>query len=349
MSESVSERITPEAATSTGFLAAAELNPGDVVAGRFRIEGMLGIGGMGVVYRATDLSLGIEVAIKLLRPELARKPEAFERFRQELLLARQVSSPHVVRIHDIAQHGERWLISMDYIAGESLEHRLDAGKISLDSAIKITRALLVGLAAVHQRSVVHRDLKPANVLLDASDTAYLSDFGIARAAGATGVTQTGMVIGTPEYLSPEQARNDAVDGRSDLYAVGLILYEMLTGELPFASGTPAETVMQRIARPAPSLARARPDLPGWLAAFCARLLERDPRRRFADAEAALHAFDEKKVPRAPLDRRVAFGVAAALLVALALALWIVKRPVTPAPPVVVAVPSVAVLPFETSD
>lgn len=349
MSESVFERTAPEAATSTGFLASAELNPGDVVAGRFRVEGMLGIGGMGVVYRATDLSLGIEVAIKLLRPELARKPEAFERFRQELLLARQVSSPHVVRIHDIAQHGERWLISMDYIAGDSLEHRLDAGRMPLDSAIRITRALLIGLAAVHQRGVVHRDLKPANVLLDAQDTAYLSDFGIARAAGTTGVTQTGLVIGTPEYLSPEQARNDAVDARSDLYAVGLILYEMLTGELPFPSGTPAETVMQRIARPAPSLARARPDLPSWLAAFCARLLERDPRRRFADAETALRALEAKKVPRAPLDRRVVLGVAAALLAAVAIATWIVKRPTTPAAPIIAAVPTVAVLPFESAD
>jgi tetratricopeptide (TPR) repeat protein len=349
MSESVSQRTTPEAATSTGFLAAAELHSGDVVAGRFRIEGMLGIGGMGVVYRATDLSLGIEVAIKLLRPELARRPEAFERFRQELLLARQVSSPHVVRIHDIAQHGDRWLISMDYIAGESLEHRLDAGKIPIETALKIARALLVGLSAVHQRGVVHRDLKPANVLLDAEDVAYLSDFGIARAAGTTGVTQTGLVIGTPEYLSPEQARNDAVDGRSDLYAVGLILYEMLTGDLPFASGTPAETVMQRIARPAPSLARTRPDLPSWLAAFCARLLERDPRRRFADADAALRALDAKKVPRAPLDRRLVFGVAAALLAAIMLGAWIVRRPAGPAAAVAAVAPSVAVLPFESTD
>ncbi len=349
MSESVSERITPEAATSTGFLAAAELHPGDVLAGRFRIEGMLGIGGMGVVYRASDLSLGIEVAIKLLRPELARRPEAFERFRQELLLARQVSSPHVVRIHDIAQHGERWLISMDYIAGDSLEHRLDAGKIPVETALKITRALLVGLSAVHQRGVVHRDLKPANVLLDAEDVAYLSDFGIARAAGTNGVTQTGLVIGTPEYLSPEQARNDAVDGRSDLYAVGLILYEMLTGELPFASGTPAETVMQRIARPAPSLARARKDLPAWLAAFCARLLERDPRRRFADADAALRALDAKKVPRAQLDRRLVFGIAAALFVAVLVGIWIVRRPATPAAPVAAVVPTIAVLPFESRD
>src|SRR5258708_21878939 len=183
MSESVSVRTPPaEGATSTGYLTLAELNPGDVVAGRFRVEGMLGIGGMGVVYRATDLSLGIEVAIKLLRPDLARKPEAFERFRQELLLARQVSSPHVVRIHDIAQHGDRWLISMDYIAGDSLEHRLDAGKIPVDTTLKIARALLVGLAAVHQRGVVHRDLQPAHRLPDAQDTAYLSDFGMPRAA-----------------------------------------------------------------------------------------------------------------------------------------------------------------------
>src|SRR5579885_2024247 len=127
-----------EAATLTGQLALYELRVGDVLAGRFRIEGMLGVGGMGVVYRAHDTALGIDVAIKLLRPELARKPEAFDRFRQELLLARQVSSTHVVRIHDIAEHEGRWFITMDYIDGESLERRMDrGGKLDPDVAVPI--------------------------------------------------------------------------------------------------------------------------------------------------------------------------------------------------------------------
>src|SRR5689334_25002137 len=154
-------RTSSGAATLTGQIAASELRVGEMLGSRFRIEGLLGVGGMGVVYRARDLSLDIDIALKLLRPELARKPEAFERFRQELLLARQVSSPHVVRIHDIAQHEGRWFISMDFVDGESLEHRLDTlGKLPSDEAVAVTRALLDGLSAAHARGVVHRDLKP---------------------------------------------------------------------------------------------------------------------------------------------------------------------------------------------
>ncbi|MFC5489469.1 protein kinase domain-containing protein [Dokdonella soli] len=345
-------RHTPaDAATVTGMLTTAELRSGDIVAGRFRIDSMIGIGGMGVVYRATDLSLGIEVAIKLLRPELARKPEAFERFRQELLLARQVSSPHVVRIHDIAQHGERWLISMDYVAGESLEHRLDRErKLPTEDALRIVRHLLGGLAAAHQRNVVHRDLKPANILLDAAGDAYISDFGVARSLGATGLTQTGLVIGTPEYLSPEQARGETVDARSDLYTAGLILYEMLSGQLPFAGGTPAETVMQRLVRPPPPLAQARPDLPAWLGAFCDRLLRIRPAQRFASADEALRALDARKVPRPPLPRRIWLAAALALVAAIGAGDWLSHHPLHwPAPPpaTIPATPAVAVLPFET--
>ena len=294
-----------EALTMTGQLAAAELRSGDILAGRFRIESMLGIGGMGVVYRAYDLSLDVDVALKLLRPELARRPEAFERFRQELLLARQVSSPHVVRIHDIAQQDGRWFISMDFVDGQSLERRMDeVGKLAADEALSITRGLLEGLAAAHQRGVVHRDLKPANVLLDKAGQAYITDFGVARSLGATGgMTQSGVVFGTPEYLSPEQARGEKVDGRSDLYATGLILYEMLSGTLPFSGGTPAETVMQRIVRQPPSLASARPDLPRWIYLLCDRLLKLNPAHRFATARDALRALDTHHVPKQPLNRR----------------------------------------------
>jgi eukaryotic-like serine/threonine-protein kinase len=340
-------------ATQTGLIVAHELSTGEIVAGRFRIDGLLGIGGMGVVYRAHDLSLDIAVAIKLLRPELARKPEAFDRFRNELLLARQVSSPHVVRIHDIARHGERWLISMDYIDGESLEHRLERqGPLAPDAAVALMRGLLAGLSAAHQCGVIHRDLKPANILFDRNDRAYITDFGVARSLGATGVTQTGLIIGTPEYLSPEQARGDTLDGRSDLYTVGLILYEALSGSLPFAGGTPAETVMRRLVRPPPSLAKMRPDLPRWLQEFDERLLRLTPGHRFANADEALRALEQQRVPRPPRSRRALLLAVLALVGAWGLVeLGRRQLPALLAPQAVVvaAVPRLAVLPLTVDD
>jgi tetratricopeptide (TPR) repeat protein len=344
----IDESSRDAAATLTGQFAASELRAGDVLAGRFRIESLIGIGGMGVVYRAHDLSLEIEVALKLLRPDLARRPEAFANFRQELLLARQVSSPHVVRIHDIAEHDGRWFISMDFIRGESLEQRLDRQRhLPTEQALAITRGLLDGLGAAHQRGVVHRDLKPANVLLD-GDHAYITDFGVARILGATGMTQTGMIIGTPEYLSPEQARGTTIDARSDLYAVGLIFYEMLAGELPFSGGTPAEAVMQRILRPPPSLAKKRADLPAWLHAFSERLLKVNPAHRFGSARDALRALEAQRVPRPPLDRRVLLLGALALALLAGFGSWLARHPWSarvPVSAVAPVTPRVGVLPF----
>jgi tetratricopeptide (TPR) repeat protein len=341
------------AATMTGHIASSELRAGDLLGSRFRIESLLGVGGMGVVYRARDLSLDIDVALKLLRPELARRPGALDRFRSELLLARQVSSPHVVRIHDIAEHDGRWFISMDFIDGESLEtYRDRVGKIPTEGALAIARGLLEGLAAAHQRGVIHRDLKPANVLLDRSGHPYITDFGVARSLGATGMTQSGIIVGTPEYLSPEQARGDAADARSDLYTAGLILYEMLTGSLPFAGGTPAETVIQRIVRPPPSLAKARPDLPHWLHAFTDRLLKVSPSHRFQSAKEALRALETQRVPRPPLNRRALFVATFALVAIACGAVWFWRHPVPwreMLMPAAVAAPRVAVLPFGAPD
>ncbi|HVV98129.1 MAG TPA: tetratricopeptide repeat protein [Rhodanobacteraceae bacterium] len=340
-------------ATMTGQIASSELRAGDLLGGRFRIESLLGVGGMGVVYRARDLSLDIDVALKLLRPELARRPGALDRFRSELLLSRQVSSPHVVRIHDIAEHDGRWFISMDFIDGESLEaYRDRVGKIPTEGALAITRGLLEGLAAAHQRGVIHRDLKPANVLLDKNGHPYITDFGVARSLGATGMTQSGIIVGTPEYLSPEQARGDAADARSDLYTAGLILYEMLTGSLPFAGGTPAETVIQRIVRPPPSLAKARPDLPHWLHAFTDRLLRVQPAHRFANARDALRALDTKRVPRPPLNRRAIFFAVLALVAATGLGAYFWRHPLPLreiVAPMAKATPRVAVLPFSAPE
>ncbi|MEO8460271.1 MAG: protein kinase [Dokdonella sp.] len=315
-------------ATVTGMLAAADLRPGELIAGRYRIERLLGIGGMGVVYLARDIELDIDIALKLLRPELAHRPDAFERFRQELLLARQVSSPHVVRIHDLVKHGQAWLISMDYVAGQSLEHLLDArGFLPPDEAIRMTRQLALGLAAAHHRGVVHRDLKPANVLVNEQGDGCVTDFGVARSAGGTGITGSGVIIGTPEYLSPEQARADPIDGRSDLYALGLILFEMLTGTLPFRGGTPAEMLAQRVVREPPTADSIKPDLPVFAVRLCARLLELKPARRFQSADDVVSAIDLRRVPGLPRKQRVALTLTACAIFVIALVGgWLQLRP-----------------------
>jgi eukaryotic-like serine/threonine-protein kinase len=322
----------PLSPTRTGLHAAIDYPPGTVLAERFRIDSLLGIGGMGVVYRATDLALGVPVAIKLLRAELASRPEAFERFRQELLLARQVSSPHVVRIHDIARHGERWLISMDLVEGEGLDRVLDRrGALPPDEALGIARDLAEGLAAAHACGIVHRDLKPSNVLIDAEGRARIADFGVARSLGGSGFTQTGAIVGTPDYLSPEQARGERIDGRSDLYALGLLLHEMLTGQPAFAGATPTESMTRRMLHTPPPVDRLRPGLPSWVARLVTRLLQPRPAHRFADARAVIQAIDARRVPRdfRPGRRSV---LALGALAVLAVMAWALLR-VTPSLPV----------------
>ncbi len=301
-------------------LAETELKAGERVAGRYRIQALLGVGGMGVVYRAHDEQLGIDIALKLLRPELAAKPEAFERFRQELLLARQVSSPHVVRIHDLVRDGERWLISMDLVPGRSLEQHLDAtGAVPEAQALDIARQIALGLAAAHASGIVHRDLKPANVLLRDDGRACISDFGVARSLAATRVTGTGLVVGTPDYIAPEQARGEGAGPRSDLYALGLILYEMLAGQRAFGDATPAESLARRQTAPPPRQRQLRPELAPWVERLAARLLDPNPQRRLRDAAAVVAALDARRVARA--GPRAAVLVAAGAAAALAGAGW----------------------------
>ena len=316
-------------ATRTGLQLRADFAPGTLIGGRYRVEAILGIGGMGVVYRARDEALGVTVALKLLRAELAHREDVLERFRQELLLARQVSNPHVVRIHDLAQHDGHWLISMDYVDGEPLDRRIDrSGRMDVEEAITIARQVADGLQAAHARGVVHRDLKPANILLDAQGNAFVGDFGVARSlagsgAGRASLTGVGAVVGTPDYLSPEQARGEAADARSDLYALGLILYEMLAGKLPFAGGTLAETMAQRMVRAPESIDVARPGLPRWLARLVDRLLRPQPAHRLQDAAEVLRVLERRELARDLRPRRATWiGLAALLVLALgAAALW----------------------------
>ena len=199
------------------------LAPGARVAGRYRIVELCGVGGMGLVYRADDEELSLPVALKVLRPELSADPSLLDRFRRELVLGRQVSHPNVVRIHDIGQDGDLHFLTMDYVEGRSLRQWMEErGRMDEATAVSILRAVTEALAVAHRAGVIHRDLKPSNILIDASERPHVSDFGLARSLAASGLTRAGTVMGTPDYLSPEQARGEPVDARTDLYALGII-------------------------------------------------------------------------------------------------------------------------------
>ena len=209
---------------------------GALVAGRYRVVRLLGVGGMGMVYQVHDEQLDLPAALKVLRPERAGSEEMRERFRRELILARQVSHKNVVRIHDLGHDGELMFLTMDFVAGRSLKELLaEEGPLPAERAVAIAGQLAGALEAAHREGVVHRDLKPANVLLGEDDRVYVTDFGIARSLSATGLTASGSVMGTPAYMPPEQAlgKIDSMDERADVFGLGAILCEILTGNPPY--------------------------------------------------------------------------------------------------------------------
>ena len=329
------------------------LEPGDLLAGRYRIQERIGSGGMGVVYRAFDQELGICIAVKVLRPDLAGDSRVETRLRRELLLNRQVSHRNAVRIHDIGQDGSYIFLTLDLVEGRSLREVLRGdGPLSPDQAVAIARQLALALEAAHAEGIIHRDLKPPNVLVNSEGRAWITDFGVARSLHDRGPTRTGSVIGTLAYLSPEQARGEVVDGRSDLYALGIMLFEMLTGELPFKGGSTAEDMAQRLTGASKDIRTLREDVPAWLASVIRRLLQRDPEHRFQNASELIDALDgHRSFVLPPAARRVAAVVAVTATLAVA---WVVhvekNRPdTTPAVPPVLAsaVPrhTVAVLPL----
>jgi tetratricopeptide (TPR) repeat protein/predicted Ser/Thr protein kinase len=301
----------------------ARLEAGRLLADRYRIVELVGEGGMGMVYRALDEQLGLTVAVKVLRPELSSDERVVERFRRELVLARQVTHRNAVRIHDIGHDDDLLFLTMDFVEGESLQALLrDNGRLEPEHAVDIARQLALALEVAHEAGVVHRDLKPGNVLIQPAGRVCVSDFGVACSAGSHDLTRAGMVIGTPAYLSPEQAHGAALDGRSDLYALGLLLFEMLTGRLP--SSRAGATREQR-GGPAPDPRKLRPDLPRQLAWVVRRLLQTDPARRFQNAREVVEALDGKLRPPSIRSlggrRRLFAAVSVSVLAVLLTAGW----------------------------
>jgi len=322
---------------------AGELASGTVLGGRYEVLQLLGRGGMGAVYKAHDKELDRTVALKLIRPDLARNPEMVRRFKQELLLARQITHKNVIRIFDLGQSEGIKFITMDFVEGHDLRALLkERGKFPPNEAGRIMLQICRALEAAHSEHVIHRDLKPQNIMVDQKGRVFVMDFGIARSVRLPGMTQTGALIGTPEYMSPEQARGENLDQRSDIFSLGVIFYEILTGKTPYPSDVPLATLWKRMQEPVTPPLQLEPTLPVALNDVVVRALEIEPENRFASAREMAHQLEIWVGPSAessaiflPAPRTTHYwkwaSAALGVLLVIAVLAFRLKGPVKPPP------------------
>ena len=264
--------------------------------GRYRVDTRLGTGGMAIVYCGTDLLLRRRVAIKVLREQFSSDDDFIKRFSYEAQAVARLSHPNIVNVYDFGREGDAYFIVMELVEGETLAAMLrDEQRIPESVAIDYATQIAAGLAFAHRQGLLHRDVKPANILVTRDDVVKLGDFGIARvvAENAIGVTQPGMVMGSVAYVSPEQAQGRELDARSDLYSLGFVLYQMVTGRIPFNGETPVAVALKHVGEPAPALDAASGVSPA-LASIVATLLQKDPAARFASATELGRALREAR-------------------------------------------------------
>lgn len=294
-------------------------SPGTQLGNRYELRRVIDTGGYAVVYVAHDRELRRDIALKVLREDRVSE-EALIRFRREVAIARDASSPRLVRVFDIETSDGAVYLTMEWVDGESLKTRLQKAPLSIDEVVRISTGIAEGLQALHRYNVVHRDVKPGNVLLDREDHVKLGDFGLARQVDAddASATATGAIVGTLAYLSPEQALGKDVDHRSDLYSLGVVIFEMLTGKTPFGSESALGALLARMKAPPPDVRSLRRDCPRWLARLVSRLLERRPADRYGSAEAVLRDLRSRRSgPVSRRLRRVAIVAAAAVVILVA--------------------------------
>jgi eukaryotic-like serine/threonine-protein kinase len=286
-------------ATPTPLVVSVDLRPGTLFHGRYEVRGPLGRGGMGMVYEALDRSLDETVAIKVLRPDFAQDPRMAERFKSEIRLARRIRHRNVCAIHDYGEDRGLLYISMELIEGRDLKHVLkEKGGLPPDQAYAVAIQLAEGLQAVHEAGIIHRDLKTPNIMVDAQGVARLMDFGIAKRQGDGTLTATGNIVGTPEYMSPEQAQGHKVDFRTDIYALGVVVYEIFTGRVPFRGDTPISTILMHLNDPPPLDGAGAERLPEALKPVLSRMLAKDPADRYATAREVAEALSRARHPSA---------------------------------------------------
>ena len=336
------ETLDGEAAPSAKpFNPNASFARGQVLAGRFRVLGFIARGGMGEVYEALDLELKETVALKTVRFEMADNERAMERFKREIQLGRKVTHPSVCRTFDVFRHSDpespgrdTLIVSMEFLRGVTLSHRIQAdGRLSEEFALPIVKQMAAGLEAAHAAGVVHRDFKSPNVILVAAPDApggvraVITDFGLANSVAGEFASLTGSldVVGTPAYMSPEQLQGKEVTAATDTYALGVVMYEMLTGKLPFATGSLISTALKRITDPAPTPRAIVQEMDARWETVILRCLERDPEQRFANTIDVVRALEGESVATRAMARpapepRKKLAIAAAAGIALALAL-----------------------------
>src|SRR3954449_3204139 len=272
----------------------AEVAEGTLIDGRYRVRERIGSGGMADVYCADDAQLGREVAIKILHRRFSRDREFVERFRREASAAAGLQHPNVVGVFDRGEYDGTYYIAMEYLPGRTLKEIIrEEAPLDQQRAIALTIQVLQAAGFAHRRGVIHRDFKPHNVIVGPDDRLKVTDFGIAR-AGASEMTETGSIMGTAQYLSPEQAQGQRVDTASDLYSIGIILFELLTSRVPFTGESAVSIALKHVSEPAPLVSSVRPDVHPALDAIVARALVKDPAGRFQSAEEFVLALDDAR-------------------------------------------------------
>jgi serine/threonine-protein kinase len=253
------------------------------LSGRYRLDAQIGAGGMSTVYKAFDMNLERRVAIKLLHREMSADSDQLERFRREARAVAQLSHPHIVGVIDAGEDENRPYIVFEYVEGETLKDRIRRlGRLPVDESLAYAIELARALGCAHAHEIVHRDVKPQNVLLDPDVSAKLTDYGIARSLRDDGLTADGRVLGTTDYVSPEQALGHDVDGQSDIYSLGVVLYEMLTGDVPFHGENQISVAMKHVREDLPDIQQIRPEVSATTAAVLDRMTDKDLSQRYAD-------------------------------------------------------------------